>query len=284
MIDFAGILKAGISDRDYHADRGTLSASGARSLLACPARFAWERENGGRKPKRHYDLGHLAHKLILGEGADLCIIDAADYRTQAAQEQRDAARAVGAVPVLQHEYDDALVMRRQVFEHPAAGQLLDEGVAELSGYWRDEPTDIGLRFRPDWLTALPAGLGGAAGWAGRPVCVDVKTAASAQPWDFQTSTAKIGYHCQAAWYLDGLIAHGVEDPAFLFIVVEKVPPYPVSVVHLDDEAIAEGRRLNRQAIDTYARCLETGIWPGYSEDIVSIGLPPWALPDMEIEA
>ena len=40
-------------------------------------------------------------------------------------------------------------------------------------------------------------------------------------------------------------------------------------------AVEEGRRANREAIDLYARCMETGVWPGYSDDIVTIGLPAW---------
>ena len=45
------------------------------------------------------------------------------------------------------------------------------------------------------------------------------------------------------------------DPqaAFVFVAVEKEPPYLVSVTEWDGEAMQEGALLMRQAIDTYAR-------------------------------
>jgi hypothetical protein len=67
-----------------------------------------------------------------------------------------------------------------------------------------------------------------------------------------------------------------DDPVFVFIAQEKEPPYLVSVVEFDAEAIAEGHRLNRQAIDLFKRCVDTGEWPGYDDGITPISLPPWA--------
>ena len=265
-------LKPGISDDDYHADTTSLSSTGARKLLTCPARFKWQRDNPPPPTSKAFDFGKLAHRLVLGEGSVIQIIDADNWLTKAAKEERDAARADGAVPVLRSEYDAAKVMRDVVMTHPVAGELFKAGSAELSGYWQDEPTDIRLRFRPDWLT----------GHDRQVTCIDYKTTISADPDEFVRSVVKYGYHQQAAWYLDGLAANGIDGARFLFVAGEKTPPYPVSVIELDDEAIAEGRRLNRIAIDTYARCTDTGIWPAYGDDITLISLPMWALPDLEI--
>ena len=64
-----------LPETTYHADSDlapelgrSLSQSGAKTLLSSPARFAWERERG-RPSKDAYDLGTLAHALILGSGA-----------------------------------------------------------------------------------------------------------------------------------------------------------------------------------------------------------------------
>ena len=269
MTDFN--LKAGISDVDYHGDRTTLSSTGARKLLACPARFRWDRDNE-QPTSKAFEFGKLAHRLVLGEGSPIQVVDAENWMTKAAKELRDIARGNGVTPVLRADYDQARSLRDSVMAHPIAAAIFADGIAERSGYWRDEPTDIGLKFRPDWLTDF----------LGRPTCVDLKTTISADPDDFARSVAKYGYHAQAAWYLDGLAANGINDAAFLFVAVEKTPPYPVAVIELDDEALAEGRRLNRRAIDLYARCTDTGIWPAYGDDITLISLPMWALPELEI--
>ena len=265
-------LKSGISDDLYHADTGSLSSTGARKILACPARFKWERDHPPAPTTKAFDFGKLSHKLVLGEGSAIHIVDADNWLSKAAKEQRDAARLDGAVPVLRSEYDTAKAMREAVMAHPVAGALFTAGSAELSGYWQDEPTDIRLRFRPDWLT----------GHINRVTCVDYKTTISAKPDEFVRSVARYGYHQQAAWYLDGLAANGLTDARFLFVAAEKTPPHPVSVIELDDEAIAEGRRLNRIAVDTYARCMDTGVWPAYGDDITLISLPYWALPELDI--
>lgn len=264
-------LIAGITDTQYHADRTQLSSTGARKLLSCPARFKWEQDNPPA-PKRAWDFGKLAHRLVLGEGSPIQVIDADNWLTKAAKEQRDEAYASGAVPVLRSEHDAACQMRDSVMAHPAAGGIFAEGTAELSGYWRDEPTDVGLRFRPDWMTTV----------GGVPWCVDLKTTVSANPDDFARSIAKFGYHAQAAWYLRGLKEGYGIDARFIFVAVEKSAPYPVSVIELDYEAIVEGERMNRAAIDLYAQCVKTDTWPAYDDGITLINLPAWALPELEI--
>jgi len=264
MTDFALGLKSGISDADYHSG-SSLSSTGARKILECPARFKWERDHPP-EPKAAFDFGHLVHRLILGEGSAIQIIEATDWRSKAAQAERDAARANGAVPVLRAEYDAATAMREAVMAHPTAGALFADGHAEQSGWWVDEPTGVQLRFRPDWLTTT---------LSGRPLCVDYKTTVNANPADFAMSVAKFGYQMQHAFYVAGLAAHGYDDAGFLFVAQEKQPPYLVSVIELDNDAVLLGARQNRRAIDLFDECEASGIWPGYSDGINVIDLPRW---------
>lgn len=264
-------LIAGITDQQYHADRTQLSSTGARKIMACPARFKYEQDHPPA-PKRAWDFGKLAHRLVLGEGSPIQVIDADNWLSKAAKEARDTAYANGVVPVLRSEYDAACQMRDSVMAHPTAGGIFAEGTAELSGYWRDEPTEVGLRFRPDWMTTV-----GGTVW-----CVDLKTTVNAEPNEFARSIAKWGYHAQASFYLRGLREGYGIDARFIFVAVEKTAPYPVSVIELDDEAIAAGDRMNREAIDLYAHCIKTDTWPAYDDGITLVNLPVWALPELEI--
>jgi PDDEXK-like domain of unknown function (DUF3799) len=267
-------IYAGISDTDYHADRTTLSSSGARTLTVyTPAEYL-EQLLTPPNPKPQYDFGHAAHKMILGEGAKLVRVDAPDWRTKAARESREKAWEHGKVPMLKAQIDQAQIMAGKVFQHGIAAKLLQAGAAELSGYWTDPDTGVRLRFRPDFLPDVGDR---------RPVIVDVKTSVSASPKRFAKSAADYGYHQQAAWYTDGLAATtGATDAAFLFVVVQKDPPHLVSVCQLDPEAIDLGHRQNRAAIDLYARCKQTNTWPGY-EGIHNLSLPRWAVSHIENE-
>jgi hypothetical protein len=284
MADQVEITEPGVYDipaEVYHADPvpgGSLSSSGARRLLppSCPAVFRYEQEHG-RTPKREFDLGHAAHRLVLGDGngPDLVVIDADNYRTKAAQARRDEAHARGAVPLLTAEHEQVAAMARAILEHPLAAALFNPdtgGHPERSLFWRDEPTGVMMRARLDWL---PRWSG-----SGRLIVPDYKTTKSAEPDAIQRAIYDRGYHMQGVWYLSGVTALGLageQPPVFVFVFQEKTPPYVVTVAQLDVRAIQIGQALNRRALQVYAECSASGRWPGYADDVVTVSLPGWAV-------
>jgi hypothetical protein len=263
-------IYAGITDAEYHADRNSLSSSGARKLLppSCPAIFRAQQD----APSEHndaFDLGHAAHSLILGEGAEYVDIGFDALTTKAAKEARDQARADGKVPLKSSDYARVTAMGAAIKEHSLASVLFEAGVPERSIYWDDPETGVRLRARPDWLP--PRG------------CVDYKTSSTANPYELGKKFADFGYHQQQAFYQDGLAALGLVDPdaPFYFCVQAKVPPYLVAIVRLPQGAVDLGRQLNRIAIDTYAECVATDTWPGYGDRVHTIDLPAWTYTQAE---
>lgn len=259
-------------DEIYHGDPvpgGSLSASGAKLLLDCPAKFQYDRTHP-RAEKRTFDIGKAAHKVVLGSGPDLVVVDAPDWRTKAAQEAKRAAYAEGAVPLLPHEHDEITAMAVALAQHPVASALFRPGTgrAEQSLFWRDPVTGVMRRARLDWL---PDNLSS----AGRLVIPDYKTCDRADLDSIQRAIHKYRYYVQAATYIDGAEQLVAEYAAFVFVFQEKTAPYLVTVVQLDELALRLGRDLNRQALDTYARCVRTGEWPGYASDIETVRLPAW---------
>ena len=261
----------GLDEATYHADKASLSVSGAKKLLppSCPAKFFHDREHG-QAPKAEFDFGHAAHSAVLGAGPVMRIVDAEDWRTKAAREQRDEIRAAGEVPVLRAEAEQVAGMASAIKAHPIASALLDRdhGKPEQSGYWHDADHDVLRRFRLDWLPETNGG---------RLIVSDYKTAISAEPGAIRKAVANYGYYMQHAWYVDGLHALEVaEDIAFVFIFQEKTAPYLVTVAELDAEAILLGRKRNDQALQVYAECTATNTWPPYSSEVELISLPAWA--------
>lgn len=265
----------GMPEDMYHADPvpgGSLSSTGARRLLppSCPAKFRYETDNPP-PPKDTFELGSAAHKLALGAGAEIAVIEAADWRTRAAREERDAARAAGRIPLLAAEHEQVKAMAAALLAHPLARALFNpgRGKPEQSLFWQDRPTGVWRRARLDWLPDTGA--------RERLIATDYKTCAAADLASISKSVANYGYAQQADWYLDGVRALGLDaDPAFVFLFQEKEPPYLVTVIQLDADALRIGRDLNRQAIDLYAACSERGEWPGYSESVEVVSLPAWA--------
>ena len=270
----------GMPEAMYHGDPvpgGSLSSTGARKMLppSCPAKFRYEADNPP-PPKDTLELGSAAHKLVLGAGAEIAESKARNYQTKAAQNDRDAARAEGFLPMLTHEHEQVKAMAAALRKHPVASALFNPecGKPEQSMFWQDPETGVWRRSRTDWLPDSSArkrlGIG------------DSKTTASGDLASIKTSIANYGYYQQGDWYLDGVRTLGLSaDPAFVFIFQEKEPPYLITPVQLDADALQAGRELNREAINLYRACTERGVWPGYTEGIETVSLPPWAFRRLE---
>ncbi|AKF14905.1 exonuclease VIII [Mycobacterium phage MOOREtheMARYer] len=276
-------IYSNVAEEVYHGDLGSLSSSGARALLATtPEEFDWNRRND-RGVNKNFDFGHAAHKMVLGKGNQLGLLDpkvcghgkdgkiakeparTSEWQAAAAKHRRE-----GRIPMPKWDMEKAQTMAGRVHAHRVAGRLFSRGQAEHSIYWHDDATGVRLRCRPDFLTD---GLG-------RTICIDYKTSTSANPAQFQRAVIDYGYHQQQAFYEDGLAEIGLTDAGFLFVVQSKTAPFTVSVCRIKPEIVALGRRQNRAAIELFARCTEEGRWPGY-DGIQEVGMAGWATQQIE---
>lgn len=276
-------LHYGVPDDEYHGDKTVLSSSGARLLLSAPELFRHAMDTE-RKPKREWDFGHIAHRLLLGDGARFEVLHpevvgrksdgtvAVNPRaTGAWKEAEQAARAAGRVPVHADDFAKAEAMVSAVRRHPDAGLLFARGHAEVSLYATDPDTGVRLRARPDWSIGLhfPNTVA---------TFVDFKSAVCAEPEVFARKGSGFGYHIQEAFYRRVAQLIGIEVERFLFVACEKTPPFLPSVGEYHPDDIAAADQLVDQAIHTYAECLATGVWPGYPSGIHTMRVPPWLLP------
>ena len=118
---------------------------------------------------------------------------------------------------------------------------------------------------------------------------DYKATANAAPSQFGRHAYGLGYHRRAAWYMEGLEVVTNNKPLHYWFCNQEVKaPYLTSVCELDFVALEAGRDENELAADTFARCLDTGDWPGYRNRLTPDrdrafreSLPTWAL--MEID-
>ena len=63
---------------------------------------------------------------------------------------------------------------------------------------------------------------------------------------------------------------------FLFVAVEKSPPYAVAVYQIDEDARELGAALYRKDVNRIAEAKRTNIYSAYSDEIETINLPGWA--------
>lgn len=165
----------------------------------------------------------------------------------------------------EEQWDQLMGMRDAVMRHKAASTFLTKlpGKAELSVYWNDPVTGVLCRCRPDW-------------WREDDLIIDLKSTEDASPEGFAKSIANWRYDVQHPFYLDGIRqATGRTPKGFVFIAVEKKPPYAVGVYILDTESVELGRAKYREALRTFAECQRTNTWPGYGDKAQVISLPAW---------
>lgn len=177
------------------------------------------------------------------------------------------ARMAGKTEISAEDAERIRAMCRAINADPYAGKLFQGGVAEATAVWNDPRNGLLCKARMDYY--LPA-MG---------IVVDLKTTDDASDAGFARSIANYRYHVQHAHYASAFAATGNELRAFLFVAIEKEPPYCVAVHCIDAEAEARGIELRDRAMDTLAECLRSDTWPAYAPGIHRLSLPSWALRD-----
>jgi len=260
---------------DYHADATgyppSLSSSIAKLLITRSPRHAWlahPRLNPNYRPEEssRFDLGSAAHALLV-EGQDrMAVVEAQDWRTKAAQEARDAARAQGKFPVLAYQHtvvkEMVKVCKQAVADNEdLAGYTLDggDGISEHVIVWHEGATY--MRARLDRVSK------------DRKVIFDYKTTDNAEPESFLRQIFSLGYDVQGAFYLR---ANQRPETKYVLVVQEIEPPYAVSFLGLSPDVIELGKRKVERAIALWRECMASGKWPGYPQRVCYVEAPAWA--------
>lgn len=268
-----------IPEHDYHLDcvaGGSLSSTGARTLTnKTPAHFAYERGHG-RKDKTAFDVGTAFHTAFLSRGKDIEVIEATDWRTDAAKTQRDRARAAGRTPLLIGQAEQVTAMVESAARHRTVGPLFrrTDWHPEVTFVGRDPETGVMCRVRVDLLLPVVDG---------EPVeFIDMKTTDDASKAGMEHSMVQWGYPQQLDHYactIRWALGLDPEHPVYgSLIAVEKPEPHLVGLGQPDEQSLAYAHEDNRLARHLYARCAASGDWSaGYSDEFVPLSLPGWRI-------
>ena len=144
-------LYSDVDEKVYHSDpcpAPALSSSIIKILdKESPGHAWWEhpRLRPGKaleleQSSKTQGMGTVLHKLILGKGRPIKVLNFDDFRTNAAKGARDAAIERGETPILAKKMEDAEAVAEAVRPRLAAsrvGHLIgpDLGDAEFTGLW-----------------------------------------------------------------------------------------------------------------------------------------------------
>jgi hypothetical protein len=163
-----------VSAARYHTDtlcdEPPLFVVDRKTILSKTPKHAWQdhvRLNPMQLPRDEdkFDLGTVAHELILGKGAGFDVCEFDSWTTKAAKEARKASRAAGRTPILEHQADAAVLAR--VGEIDGCNGAFEHGFAETVLIWmidwrgpEAKPPEcsagrITQRPRSDWRATPP---------------------------------------------------------------------------------------------------------------------------------
>lgn len=250
-------------EAQYHA-RPEISKSGLWTIhTRTPGHFKYQ----VKEPSKAMDFGSAIHTAVL----EPHLFDAKfmrgpdDRRGNAWKAAVEMAESQGRTCLVGHEWEEARQIANRLHLDPLLKALADQTVVEQSAFWVDPEFGLDCRMRAD-------------GYATKAkLIVDLKTTTDAGYDFWSRNAANFGYHVQEDMYSDGWAAAGGGGvDGFIFVVVEKDPPYFHAIYELEPQARAEGSEIRRRAMQTYEQCLRTNTWPDYDKGVTPLNLPRWA--------
>lgn len=280
LIERDQTLGAGIYQLDadiYHRDPApepSLSSTVAKTLINQSPLHAWTispRLNPNWEPdnRKAFDIGRAAHRQVLGVGDDFEAIPAdllganGAASTKAAKEFIEDCRARGVTPLKEAEVDaiHAIAARVKaklglldIHLDPAHSEVA--ALAQFDGVWN--------RCMIDNAPSDP-----------RQPLYDLKTTVDASPAQVERTIMNYGYQMQAQHYIDIWKATTGEERSFVFIFVEKEPPFEVTLARIAYGTMVIAKKQIGRARELWRLCLDRGEWPGYPIGIMEVDLPEY---------
>lgn len=263
------------TNEQYHSGPG-ISKSHLDQIASGSLRHYWHKYlNPNREPTEPTPalvLGSAIHAAILEP--DLFLTQyvgnpGIERRSNAGKAEYAAflAENAGKTILTDDQMQAALAVRDAVHLHPVASGLLRDGKAEQSVYAIDNETGELIKCRIDWLPNSGA------------MIVDVKTTEDASPAGFGKSAANYRYPLQTAWYHDVLDQSvGEHPPHWVFLAVEKTPPYAVGIYFTDPADVERARIAGRRDFLRLVEAKRANYWPDWGVEAMPLQLPTWWKP------
>ena len=254
-----------------------ISRSELFKISESPEKFKYYREHPEESTPALV-FGQLFHAMALQPemvNEQFAVAPNVDRRTKAGKEAfaEFETQAEGKTIVSVDMVEQATAMCEALNKNEFVKKLL-KGEKEKPFFWVDDLTNEECKCRTDVLTEIGENL----------IIVDLKTADCAETETFMRSAIKYGYDFQSAMYSEGVKVNTGKEPLFVFIVIEKKPPYAINILQADKLLIRRGYDVFRELIGIYADCKKTDNWYGYLgkfNQINNLALPAYLAKEVE---
>jgi len=183
-----------------------------------------------------------------------------DFRSNEAKELRTAAEKAGKFCVKKGDYDLCVVISNNIKHNKTAKELMDGCQFQIAVVWTDKITGFKCKGLIDLFKASEYSI------------VDIKTTTSALPEDWRAKVGDLGYHIQAAAYLEGIEYNTGFKGNFYHIVAETEKPYGVANYALREDSLTTGQYWWDEGKWLYKEILENpekleNVYPDKIQDI-----------------
>lgn len=248
-----------LSNQEYHAQVHALSNSMCKVLLEKSPKHLKE------SPPAHstaFDFGTAAHTVILEPEKMDTIVCGPETRRGSAWTDMVADNP-DKIVLTKSDYDKLGFMRDSVWSVPHIAEMLganDQGT-EISAFAEIE--GVLCKVRVDRV--IPR------------VILDLKTTIDASPEGFNKSVVNYKYYIQSYLYrrIWAVAAGERRLRDFVFICVEKEPPYAAASFRLDAIYGGIAAAHFQVALKLFKWCHENDKWPGYDNRTRLLQPPQW---------
>lgn len=259
-----------MTEKEYSA-YPAVSRSELWKISKSPEKYKYELDNPS-KPTEALIFGQALHKFVLERETfrdEFSVAPDIDKRTKEGKAKyAEFISSCQDKTVILSDMMEKITAMSDKLEHDNYVKKLLVGDHEKPFFWTDYITGEACKCRVDCITKI----------GDTPVIVDIKTTANAETDIFMRSALKYGYHVQAAMYRKGVEATTGLKCGFVFIAIEKEPPYSINIMEADELFTLYGYNTFRDLLNVYHDCKQTGNWYGYlgkNNNVNILELPPY---------
>lgn len=256
---------ADMTDATYRSATG-LSQSSIKEFLISPAHYLASTEQVREATKAmNFGSAFHAHLLSADPEAMYAVKEKVDGRSKLGKEYNDnfAIQNQGKIIIDQDDLELITAMGASVMAHPEANRLmtgLTHKEVALFGTFKAQTDEVRLKGLVDGYNESTGEI------------IDLKTCEDASPAGFRKAIWDRRYDIQNAQYAFLMENAGKPFTSFTFICVEKKPPFACAVYQISPDSLLKTCGTWVDAIERFAQCQATGIYPAYSKNIIEITL------------
>lgn len=198
----------------------------------------------------------LPEKYVVEKGPDKGEEKPWTFAATVCKEWRKEHNPLGKTEIKSQLWGIAQDAASQLLSDPQLAELFSTSRKQvmLTGVYVDKETGIRVPVK-SLLDLVPPDVG---------YLADLKTTNNAHPRAWKRKVYDMDYHVQAVRHMDlWNAASGEQRNEFKHVIQENIHPFEVAKRFLSSEFVAMGRLKYTQALQKYAQCIATNVWPGY---------------------